>query len=419
MLHRTVNFIAREHIGTFLLTAYIFFTVSTSSIAGMNISAGLLGVYLLYDYYANRKIRGRGMNNTSSVSWRLPNIVLYAYGALFVPFLIGPVYWQDSYALAQLGKYFMQSMPFFLCFYGCLRIRNWFVAVFIGLIGALVYIDGMSLFEGIRNHFQGRIKGPFGGFNTLNMIMELVLPVVFWSIINLVNRYKNTYKRYILGVAILGIVTVIISMCFFFLAKSRGGLLAISLSVIIVGIGYVISKAKNTIRQRLTHLAIILVLGSAIAGSLMAMGGSYERSYDHERILLWESSYHMWKDYKVLGVGFGNWEKRYKTEYISPLAKEPELPYPHNMVAQSFSTGGTVGGIGFFSFWGLVFGSLLCGVYKRRDLSFLWVALFSCMAIFIHGFVDVGIFHRFVMYSFSTVLGIAMAVWRLRNQNVF
>lgn len=41
-----------------------------------------------------------------------------------------------------------------------------------------------------------------------------------------------------------------------------------------------------------------------------------------------KSSYAMWEDHKLYGVGFGHWAREYPN-YISPAAREPDLTIPH------------------------------------------------------------------------------------------
>lgn len=74
------------------------------------------------------------------------------------------------------------------------------------------------------------------------------------------------------------------------------------------------------------------------------------RSYDYERILLWTSSYHMWEDHKIVGVGLANWKDAYQQKYILPEAKEPDLTMPHNVFMIFLSQTGIIGTLGYLIF---------------------------------------------------------------------
>ncbi|WP_437796019.1 O-antigen ligase family protein [Mitsuokella multacida] len=74
------------------------------------------------------------------------------------------------------------------------------------------------------------------------------------------------------------------------------------------------------------------------------------RSNNHERILLWTSSYHMWKDHKIIGIGLANWKVAYEKEYILPEVKEHDLTMPHNVFMIFLSQTGIIGILDYFIF---------------------------------------------------------------------
>ena len=64
------------------------------------------------------------------------------------------------------------------------------------------------------------------------------------------------------------------------------------------------------------------------AGSIFITLHVAHRPYDQERLLLLQSTFHMWENHKLFGIGMGNWQKEYQQHYILPQAKEPTLPFP-------------------------------------------------------------------------------------------
>ena len=132
------------------------------------------------------------------------------------------------------------------------------------------------------------------------------------------------------------------------------------------------------------------------------------RSYDFERILLWKSSYHMWQDHPVFGVGFGNWNKQYPN-YISPLAKEPGLTIPHNVLLSFYSETGIIGGTGFLIFTLGTIVILARKIYKYPDNIFYKIAFWSFITITCHGMVDTGLTYRTAVRLMSLILGMAFA----------
>ena len=57
----------------------------------------------------------------------------------------------------------------------------------------------------------------------------------------------------------------------------------------------------------------IIIATAAIISSIVFLGyHTFHRGYDYERTLMIQSSYEMWSDHKMFGVGFENWGAQYK-----------------------------------------------------------------------------------------------------------
>ena len=95
---------------------------------------------------------------------------------------------------------------------------------------------------------------------------------------------------------------------------------------------------------------IAVISGCSLYGLYNLNGNKFTRSYDGERLLLIESSYNMWRDNKLFGIGLTNWKEKYQGQYMLPEAKEPKLATPHNVVMFYFSTTGLIGGFGYVVF---------------------------------------------------------------------
>ncbi|NJE34561.1 O-antigen ligase domain-containing protein, partial [Megasphaera sp. SW808] len=164
---------------------------------------------------------------------------------------------------------------------------------------------------------------------------------------------------------------------------------------------YVVSKIKI--------LFACCILCFVATGLIVVMTQHYQRGYDYERVLLVQSSYKMWNDHKLYGVGYSRWQKEYKEKYISPEAKEPDLPMPHNTFAEYFSTTGVIGGLGYSIF---VFGSIIILIKKMKEditnpyiQALLWVSI----SILAHGLVDAGLRNKFVARLYFGFWGITLA----------
>ncbi|WP_293727934.1 O-antigen ligase [uncultured Phascolarctobacterium sp.] len=132
------------------------------------------------------------------------------------------------------------------------------------------------------------------------------------------------------------------------------------------------------------------------------------RSYDSERLLLWESAIKMFFDYPVLGVGLHRWSEYYISGYISPLAKEPGLPHPHNLYLFLLSERGLVG---FVSYLALILWQLkVCCKNVLRNMNVLWtyenVYTAIIIGMLVHELVDVNATLRYHMLIYFFLWGI-------------
>ena len=119
----------------------------------------------------------------------------------------------------------------------------------------------------------------------------------------------------------LGVYTLLMT-------KTRGAIIGVLIGgVLLAALLYSIKKnnVKKTVLMILVSLAIVGCIGAVTVQS-------FHRSYDYERVLLLKSSYAMWEDHKLYGVGFRHWAREYPN-YISPAAREPDLTIPHNVIA--------------------------------------------------------------------------------------
>ncbi len=89
-----------------------------------------------------------------------------------------------------------------------------------------------------------------------------------------------------------------------------------------------------------------------------------------ERFLMWESSFRMFKDQPLFGVGAGNWGDAYQQTYISPNAKEPYQRHAHSDYMQFLAEYGIVGLLGFLT----MTVSLTVFAWRHRDNP--WAAAF-------------------------------------------
>lgn len=164
--------------------------------------------------------------------------------------------------------------------------------------------------------------------------------------------------------------------------ESRGAMMGLGIGIAgsaIFGLSLYWHRISAKWRVGVTVLAVCAFL----AGAMMVHNVSAERTgtgkIGGERLLMLETSYHMWDDHKWLGVGLANWETMYYSDAYHPKeGREQGLGMPHNMPVYFFSTTGIVGGLGYCAFLLISFWTILkkSKEDQSKGLSLAMMAVF-------------------------------------------
>ncbi|MCR5560006.1 MAG: O-antigen ligase family protein [Schwartzia sp.] len=135
-----------------------------------------------------------------------------------------------------------------------------------------------------------------------------------------------------------------------------------------------------------------------------------------DRILLWTSSYNMFSDHPVLGIGYNQFKDKYQNQYILPEAKERYLMHAHNNFVQVLAEGGMLGTATWSLFWGYALWLGLCGWKKNRNLAYLaWFAIIAGMQL--HGLTEYTQGNSATMKEFWFLMGIFLQLIWLSEQD--
>lgn len=375
------------------LFLYTTFLISTLSNAGVSISVSLLCVVIIYLYVKNFK----------KILWP-DKTFLAIYIVFFGSLLLSAVISGDLKSISETIKYIYWTLPFWVVYLSEKRsfsIESWGYGTSLSLLVVSVY----SVYQFITLPLGTRITGTFANPNGFVGVLETSLPILiafYWSYGEKnIKQYHQLIKYILLG--IIG-MTVFVLLA----TQSRGGIAGAFIGGIVVFLMRYRNKIGIQYNNR-KNIACALIFAIAVSGVAFLGLSTFQRSYDNERMLLIQSSYAMWKDNPVYGVGFSNWKEQYQSHYISTMAKEPNLPMPHNNVAFFFSTTGIIGGIGYIVFTIGLLLLLIKKIVKYPQNVYYQAALWSFIAISVHGFVDSGITNKFNMQILFLCLGIAFA----------
>lgn len=369
-----------------ILFLFLFFVFSRSSTAGYNIFLGLLTVIVLTKIKQWKKI------DISHAKF-----FLICYAIFFIALFLAAGLSGDHQSLSKTWRYFTWTLPFWLLYVSQSisfhdRILKW------GLASALAFI-AVSVVPQIST--MTRVIGNFGQPTLLGTVLAILVPAGIMLTFDTMKRERWSINFMALSIATgLGIVTLIFT-------KTRGAIVGVILGgVVLLAVIYgvrCVGRYKYGKKILLTATCI-----GAVFCTCFVVTHDFQRNYDYERVLLWNSSYKMWQDHKIYGVGMGNWAREYP-RYISPQAKEPNLTIPHNVVASFFDETGMIGGFGFLVYVAGTWVFLVKKINKYPDNRYYQAALWAFIALMCHGMVDTGITNRAAMQIISTILGMAIA----------
>ncbi len=387
-----------EQIQLISISLYIFFLCSTISNAGYSISFTLVGIFAIY--YLIRKTKEKHIQFPDK-------FFLYIYVIFFGSLFLAALLLGDWNSILGTSNYFYLSLPFWGLYFLCNANKKCENFIQVGQYMAAFVLSCYSIYQFCTVPLGNRIGNFFASPNTFAMIIEIFFPFMVAGIVKIFKR-KEDSKKYVLILYTCIIVSGMIGFSLL-VTQSRGGIASII-------VGFVaLCLVKYLVRKNLTKkdvkIVVFGILFAAIVGSIFAFTiTSFHRSYDKERVLLIKSTYQMWQDHKLYGVGFNNWQKEYKEKYISPEAKEPDLPLPHNTFASFFSRTGVIGGIGYTLFSFGLFYFLVRELKKNPNNVYIQAMLWTSVAIFSHGMVDAGINTKYVMRLFFAYIGITIAM---------
>ncbi len=263
-----------------------------------------------------------------------------------------------------------------------LKTRDFEQPIIYGLtVGEIVIVIGV-----LWNYFVLDIQRPDSFFivhpNATAGVMVFLLPFV------ILNNYLSKYVRLFLFI----IITISL-----ILTESRGAIIAYMVILIVdlfINKSYfnnIIKMVKS--RPILSSIAIIFFI-CLFCSVFYTNNRFYEvfNTYDNlkryyvggDRLLLWESSLNIIKDYPIFGIGLNNFNFVYLNGYISEYAREPNLQSPHNIILHFLVETGVFGGVCLL----LIFRYQLLKLFKHRNDKFSYMYFLAIISILIHGMVD-------------------------------
>ncbi len=294
-------------------------------------------------------------------------------------------------------------------------------AILVGADAAAQYIRGVDLVHGIE---PMRLTASFSNPNNFAGWLTIVIPV-FIGVLFIRGIPFLVWKTK----AVFMVVIAVLLVCLI-LTYSRGAWLGITAgSLMCAGYGFramCLKKKVGLFFIALFAVAGVLVFSQRIvaqvdsAGHFQARFGqtldarirSIPDSEDASttiRIKLWKEAFAIWKGYPLTGAGLNTYAR------ISPKEKTFKESgwYPHNCYLQMAAETGLIGLLAFL--W-VIFGFFRAGFRHIQRYEDLFVLGLVCgiFSFLVHSAVDSNLYELQLVAWFWFMLGLAVAVMRLR-----
>ena len=327
-------------------------------------------------------------------------LILYAIFVCTLYFL--SVYMQNKDGMSDALRYLEKAGPFLgIClFLG--RIDRFLPVTALGLATGF-FVNDVIVLESWMHH-AGRLGGLFGHPNKLGGCITLVLP--FFC-------YFCWYFRQSKKLKAVMLVSIIMLLVCLGISGSRGAIIGCIWEAVLAICFYLYRKGGSVLNKKIVLETIAAFLVGVILMS--SVETFHARSYDHERVLLWTAAWQMFIDHPITGVGLLHFNNAYVAHYLSPLAKEPNLPHPHNLFLNFLAETGLVG---FSAYMLLILGQVVIAfrfTQNIRQLALPDIFILAVVGMFGHGMVDVLATTRDQMLLYFFLWGIICLYFKTRE----
>lgn len=272
------------------------------------------------------------------------------------------------------------------------------------VMGIFIFIaDGYAIWQGVYGNQRAK-----GFSHAMSLAGYLVQMIPLLLVVGLECKYISLSKRYyLIGVAAVSCVALVYN-------GTRGAWIAVVVAMLM----YSLMQIKYNKKITMVFFVVFICVGLLSANTPLIKNRvcsitDMTNQSNSERILLWNSSWKMFLDYPLVGVGAGNFGEVYKSRYILPEAKEPGLGHAHNNFFQMLAEAGVIGVSAFI----YMFGYIIVTMYRRyilnRQETWALVALLVTISFLVQGLTEYNFGNAAVIHMYWFILGTAYSVLQM------
>lgn len=380
-----MGFIAKiDTVIYYLLLLYAL--ASSISIAAANIAISLAAVLAIVRYYKE------------SLPMNFDKGLGKAIGIFLVAALLSAVFaYKPNIGFERVGIYFYRMIPLVLAIL-FIKSKEQLIKILIVMASSILIADCYAIWQGLHGNYRAN------GFGASPMVLAgyLIQMIPLLLIVGLENGCISLQKKaFLLSGAILSCVALIYN-------GTRGAWIAVVVTLFLYGLLH-IKRNKKAVTIFLAGIIFIgmLAFNTPLIKERVQTITDMQGQSNAERILLWKSSWHMFQDHPLVGVGAGNFVEVYRPYYISSKAKEPELGHAHNNFFQMLAETGAIG----LSAFVYMFGYILVTMYRRYSQNYqdIWalVAVLVTISLLTQGLTEYNFGNSAVSRMYWFILGLA------------
>lgn len=376
----------------FWIILFLAFSANIS-VAGVNLSIGLLFILLLIQLFQKRIDIKEIYNESKEVI----NAILIFFSVLILSIIFSDYYNLGLEYLDKILRYLIIYFSIIHFIKNKVQLNKIFISLSMSILVSSLY--------SIYQYFLLNIRRASGFLPTLTN--ESVLLMVLSIMIMLIYRTENKIKYYYIFVSLISFLSLMVS-------NTRGAWIAF-----IVGLIFFSFLLDKGILIFLFIISIVIVVLFPSFQTRFNSIFDLMNSSNNERVLMWRSAFEMWKDKPILGHGIGSFEKLYPEKYILEAARVKTRMYAHSNI---FDLLAETGILGLISYLYLFISILKHGINKLIILKgkvniIVYGYFLSFITFFMHGLTFTNIFISHSANIFWVVIAIYMTDLKLMESD--
>lgn len=364
------------------LKSYIFFCIVALFSFGIvsmhqEFSRLALLIYFIWLYVYKESFNIKNIIYNKKICNTIKVLLLYIIMYIITNLVSGSV--SGIYEAFHYLERFLTAGSFIFIIYGRKNIALPILLGFLCSVPMVVYPQFLKFLYNLKN-VDIMHHNCFAGW------VVVIIPYIYILSIKVgCSKYSNIIR-------LVSYIAVFFCMVTLFISPSRGGIIATLVMLILAS--YLI-KDNRTRKYIFALLCMFFVFWLFVYFNHKY---DYVRGGDFERILFWRSSWQMFLDYPLFGIGYGNWSNLYMMKYCFAQFAEYYPPMCHNVILYVLSETGILG-LGVFGF--VIYNCIkccYCDLKTRKELGYSFSMLIALVGTLVHNMVDVIIFYKWFMF---------------------